>query len=363
MLILNIIARILTLVLYLLTILSAYGGYVPPRLWALPSLMVLVFPYLLSLSMLTALIWLLRRKIFMAIGGAVAVIVSWPVATAFPVAFSSTPKEPSFSIMTYNVFQYLDYINPENKGASPTLSYILNSNADIVCLQESTPLKSTQPEIQQQMDSLQALYPYIVDKAPAKHTMDNHSFLLLSKYPAKYCTIPWWLTPDCTLYQVQLPGMPLYVLNVHLTSYQLSADERSVVSDIGHLRASRNDLKRDKSLYHKLLAAFPTRQEVATNIRHIIDSVQGPMIVCGDFNDVPGSYTYRTVRGKDLDDAAVKTVFGPMITYNAHGLWFHIDQILYRGNITPHKVTRGSLRSSDHYPVEAVFSYTPDRRK
>ena len=53
--------------------------------------------------------------------------------------------------------------------------------------------------------------------------------------------------------------------------------------------------------------------------------------------------------GKDFEDAYAQTGFGPMITYNKHLFWFHIDQILYRGAIRP-LGEKARLKSSDHYP-------------
>lgn len=75
----------------------------------------------------------------------------------------------------------------------------------------------------------------------------------------------------------------------------------------------------------------------------------------GDFNDVAGSYAYRTIRSCGLKDAYAQTAFGPTITYNASRFYFHIDQIFYRGNLRAVSIWRGKSRSSDHYPVSATF--------
>lgn len=93
--ILRLIGKILTYLLYLSTVLSAYGGFIPPRLWALPSVLALAFPYLLILSLLVAVAWLVGRRIFTAIAGGLTMVACWPVATAAcPVAFSSEPENP-----------------------------------------------------------------------------------------------------------------------------------------------------------------------------------------------------------------------------------------------------------------------------
>ena len=49
---LRIIGKTLTFALYLITLLAAFGGYIPPTLWSLPAIFVLAFPYLLILSLI-----------------------------------------------------------------------------------------------------------------------------------------------------------------------------------------------------------------------------------------------------------------------------------------------------------------------
>lgn len=356
--ILRLACRILSWILYLLTIFSAFGGYIPPRIWALPSLVTLAFPYLFIASLVVAVLWLLSRHIFMAIFGALAAIVCWPVATnVCPVAFSSKSEKPDFSLLTYNVYWLHDYQHPNETVPSRTLSYIINSGADIVCLQEIDTLPRHPAMLCSQSDSLRSIYPYIIPGH--MHLGSLTPFIFLSRYPAKQEKITWALAPECALYKVTLPGnVPLYVMNVHLTSYLLSGNERKLLTSIRGVKSAKKSLNMDKSIYHKMADAFRSRQALVHDIRHVIDSINAPMIICGDFNDVPGSYAYRVMKASDFNDAIAKTTFGPMITYHAHGFLFHIDQILYRGvNLTPHATIRGSLRSSDHYPLMTTFSY------
>lgn len=354
--ILRLIGKILTYLLYLSTVLSAYGGFIPPRLWALPSVLALAFPYLLILSLLVAVAWLVGRRIFTAIAGGLTMVACWPVATAAcPVAFSSEPENPCFSLMTYNVYDLQDYQHPEATGYSRSLGEVIRSKADIVCLQELYNLPRLNAELSSQSDSLRRLYPYIIKGKPFEGSYTP--FMLLSKFPAREVPIPERYWADCALYRVQLPGQVIHVLNVHLTSYQLTQSERQVVSNIRSLRSARESLKMDRPLYDKLSVAFRDREECSRAIRELIDSIPGPLVICGDFNDVPGSYAYRTIRGNDISDAVAKTTFGPMITYHAHGFLFHIDQVLYRGDLRPNSALRGSIRSSDHYPLTVIFSY------
>ena len=48
--------------------------------------------------------------------------------------------------------------------------------------------------------------------------------------------------------------------------------------------------------------------------------------------------------------------FGPMITYNARHLYFCIDHVLYRGALTPLYISKGTIKTSDHYPLTVDFA-------
>lgn len=356
--ILRMAARIATYLLYFLTVISAIGGYIPPSIWALPSVLTLAFPYLLIACAVVAVCWLLGKRLITAILGGVVVVLCWPIApAACPLGFSSKAEKPDFTLMTYNVYQ-LQSADRHGEGAtlSPTLSYIIGSAADIVCIQELSYLPNKNQR-GLQSDSLKRMYPYII---PGKEFQGDYTpFMLLSRYPAKEVAIPETLWSDCSLYKIRLPrGLTLHILNVHLTSYQLSENQRRVVTNIKSITGARQSLGMEKGIYGKLAEAFLQRQHTTALIKQLTDSITGPLIICGDFNDVPGSYAYRTLRTDHMADAVAQTTFGPMVTYNAHAFWFHIDQILYReGPLKACSVEKGKLKSSDHYPLTATFSY------
>lgn len=350
--------RIASYVLFLLTLVSAYGGYVSPAIWAFPSMLVLAFPYLLITTVVVALAWLLARRIITATIGGVVVFACLPIAgSACPLGFSTRP-EPSdrtFTLMTYNVFDGRDAEHPDAPFIwSPSLDYVLHSGADIVCLQELYSLPRHSPETRAQSDSIRAAYPYIYDGRE-----DNAPLTILSKYPLRPLALPADDRNAAAICDININGLHVWVVDVHLTSYQLSDADREVVTDIRGPRSARRsiDAFRD-NVAHKLTRGFRQRAEIAVRLRDIIDSLDGPVIVCGDFNDVPGSYAYRKIKGADLADACAQTRLGPNPTYNQHLFYFHIDQILYRGPLKALAVKKGSLKASDHYPQTATFKIT-----
>lgn len=352
-------AKILTWALALLTLLAAYGGYIPPAVWSTPSVLALAYPYLALLTLIAGMAWLVWRRFFPAIVcGAALLLGSGALLANLPFSSprSSAPGEKPFTLMTYNVMGGDDVRNPDDSH-SRTFQYILDTKADIVCMQEMALPKAgqTQGLTPGMADSLFSMYPYVVS------TPDG-DFCLLSKYPAKGVRAGKGSSAsNCfELYRITIGQRTLHVMNLHLASYLLSPDERRVVTDIRGVRSARRSVREFKgSILNKLKSSYRQRAIDAEAVREIIDSIRGPLVVCGDFNDVPASWAYRTIRGEDLRDAYADTGLGMMVTYNLHGFYFHIDQIFYRGALRALSVKKGKVNSSDHFPLLATFALTP----
>lgn len=361
--ILRIVCKIASLIIFVLTFASAYGGYVSPHIWGLPSVLTLCLPYFALLTLIAGVGWLISRPYIYAILAALTIAGCWgPITSIFPLssAKEATAGEKPFTVLSYNISHGDDLEGLSTQG-NRSFSYVIGSGADIVCLQEMNTLAGAPGLTKAQADSLRNIYPYRVE---AKGTDE----LLLSKYPARLAgTVNAAKNRGANyggfaLYNITMPGgKKLNVLNLHLTSYSLNMEDREVVEEIKGVRSAKNSLTEFKgSIMTKLKSSFRNRADHSAEVREVIDNIKGPLIVCGDFNDVPSSWAYRKIMGEDLRDAYRETAFGSMVTYNEHRFLFHIDQILYRpdGELRALKVERGMLKSSDHYPLLARFAWT-----
>ena len=145
------------------------------------------------------------------------------------------------------------------------------------------------------------------------------------------------------------------LFNVHLQSIALTPDDRQLYMSLTR-KPSEERLKQAKSqLLSKLCYGFKQRTVQAQILKEYIDTIGGNMIVCGDFNDVPGCYAIRTLEKAGLRDAYADAAFGPSITYHASRFYFRIDHSLYRGNFEAVKCERGYVDSSDHYPLITTY--------
>jgi endonuclease/exonuclease/phosphatase family metal-dependent hydrolase len=78
------------------------------------------------------------------------------------------------------------------------------------------------------------------------------------------------------------------------------------------------------------------------------------VIVAGDFNDTPVSYSYRKIR-KGLNDAFVSSGYGAGFTYKGNYPPNRIDYILYDNALECRQFSITKVKYSDHYPISAYF--------
>lgn len=346
--------RILSFILFILTLLSAFGGRINPEYLTFPSALTLALPYFAIATILVTLAWLCAGRWFTAAIGVLVLVAAWqPISTAMPFHTSKEAENPdrTFKLLTYNILHTWDQQNPDMQKGNRALHYVLDSGADLVGLQELVDINDPR-EVKkfdsQLRDSLLKAYPYRAGNSES-------DLMVMSKYPVRLINDSY----THAIYEVSMPWGKLKWINVHLISFNLTDEERDVMKEMMSVKDTEEGLKEMKgSIREKLKTGFRKRAECARKVREWIEETPGPLIVSGDFNDVPESYTYRILRGDDLADAYAETSFGPLITYNRHAFWFHLDQILYRPDpLRALSVKKGHIKSSDHYPLLVEFEW------
>lgn len=346
----------LNVLLSALTILAAYGGMFDTARMQIPAIIAMTFPAFLILQVVSLAINILWFK-RMALVNVATLAICWPsIATYCPIRLSDNRSAdadaPTFSLMTYNVLNLNEYRTPATDfGYNRTLNYILKADPDIVALQECADISAGASITKSQVDSICKRYPY--------RSMGENGQSLLSKYPFK--KLPIDIDDNSSFnvkaYQLTIDTLEVTLLNVHLQSIGLTDSDKELYRQLTKGKTRRDELDEIKTgLLDKLSAAFIARAGQAAIVRNALDSIKGPVILCGDFNDIPGCYAQRTIMGDDMHDAFREAGKGPAITYHANRLYFRIDHILYRGPLEPLKVSRPKFPSSDHYPLIATFA-------
>jgi endonuclease/exonuclease/phosphatase (EEP) superfamily protein YafD len=346
-------------------VVTAYSGYESPVDTPIMGVIILSFPAWLALSvflLVADMIWWHKT----ALVPVAAILASWPTVWAScPLNIGGgiphgTPSERVFTLLTYNVNNLRDVKDNYPGGVNPILSEILRIDADIACVQELKILECNRDFAitQAQIDSLHARYPFV--------TLNGHAMAIFSKYPVT----PLHLEKpkrerdnfaDISGYVAEVEGHRLAIFSVHMQSFRLTREDKAAYRDLTRLRSdeSIDDLR--NTLLYKLELAAMRRAVQASDLCRYIEYYGGEnVVVCGDFNDVPGCYTLHMLADQGLKEVWPEVAFGPTHTYNDNRFFFRIDHVLWKGAFRPAGIKRGDLKGSDHYPLLTTFVWDED---
>lgn len=348
-------------------ILASYAGHFSPGSFKYGSLLLLAYPIIVLCFLGVGLLDLLIcRRAFLLWIVAFAACLS-PLWDFCPlnIGTPSVDEEESrhvFRFMTYNVAAFSNFTDKYPGDCNPTISYIINSGADVVNLQEVYGFFTSEVThiTAAQLDSLHRTYPYVL--------LGSANMAFLSKYPAEIVESPWPYQNGngVAVFRVDIDGRPVTVFDVHLQSYNLSDSDKNLFHDLTEMAVTTDKslVKEVKSrLLSKIQRAAVGRAADTHALGELIHRYGGPnVIVAGDFNDVPGCYSLYTLEDFNLRQVYPRVGFGPMITYNSNRFYFRIDHVLTRGDLKPLAMWRGDIRSSDHYPVFVDFTLKSDSK-
>lgn len=358
----------------IITVLAAYGGKVNPDTSTIPALLAMTFPAWMALTLLLTIINLIFFRKTAIIGGVTFFLCLGPFLSVCPLNVSTdklTPDEEkrSFTLLSYNVYGLNDYRDPispkdistlqeECKAgkSNPTMSHIIQQDADILCLQEfylNFALNS--PVFSREMcDTIITMYP---------HRVSGINSAILSKYPLYPVKLrqPDSHTGGWVGAIANIQGHRTLIISVHLESIGLDNNDKELYHELTKGGDGTTFSEVRHQLLSKLSRAFRKRAEQARELRQQIDSIGiRNVIVAGDFNDIPDCYAMRTIAGNDFRSSFATAGFGPKITYHANRFYFHIDHILFRGQLKATSFGVDTYNRSDHYAIDTRFIWDKD---
>ena len=352
---------IINIVVLFIFLLSAFSDRISPNSVMIFAYLGLTFPFFLFLNILFVIWWILvGRWKFLLVNMIVFVICSVQIFTYFPIHFKTkeVPKD-CIKILTYNVMRFNQYKNHTKESPNNLINYILDLDADIVCLQEYGTVKNTSGLITD--EDLNAIfkekYPYRKNFPinVTGNTVGGNA--VYSKFPIKsFKKIPYSsLYNGSFAVELDINGKDVTLINNHLESNKISAGD--MIEYAGLLKGIKElDSKKIEGIgdlmKRRLSVSYEIRAKQAELVaEYIKDSKDSYIIACGDFNDTPISYARHTIKGNLLKDSFAETGLGMGISYNRNRFWVRIDYILHSKNIKAYNCTVGKLKDSDHYPV------------
>lgn len=367
--------RAVTLLAAMLLVVSAFSDLVSPTVWVVASYLGLIFPIILLFCLLWTILMLVMRRWRLVTIMLLAMLCCctriWryvPLHLSHPQAITEIDGNAiegidTLSVLTFNTRATGDAHLEKSTNPVPVIDLIRDSGADIVCLQEYTYSLNGGHTEKQLRDMLSKEYPYYHHLLNSGR--NNMGITLFSKWPiTKHQKIDKSLDDYCWAFYCELDvrGRKVGLVNCHLLSNTVPKADRALYKkQIEHF--DKDSLVRMEDGLRHIGPAFRRRAKQTGIInRYLADREEQadmPLIVCGDFNDTPVSFTYRSVRGL-MSDAWEDAGLGPGITYREPPFWFRIDHVFHSGHF--HTLEAKVLRDvtcSDHYPVLVKFQLLP----
>ncbi|MDO4190461.1 MAG: endonuclease/exonuclease/phosphatase family protein [Bacteroidales bacterium] len=312
----------------------------------------LFYPFWIVLTVCFLCYWTIRRKRLLLLPLATLLLCFGCLRCTFTLPIGrDNANDTNITLLTYNIFGL-----KSRKQLEKVRTLVFEQDADIVCLQEFGG-ETNGVNLNNIISKFEDKYPYhhIWYKTQNEHFwLGNATF---SKYPiVNKTTIDYESKYNLSIASdIVVDNDTLRIINNHLESFKFTPNELAQFKDA--LNNQDSTLKHSTAtLWRKMNAAYRLRTPQAEQVAKAVKNSPYPVVVCGDFNDVPQSYAYRKIQRQNLIDIANKAGSGYQYTYNKHSMLVKIDHILVDKQFAPtaFKVIHNDI--SDHYPTIGSFN-------
>ena len=336
----NIVLTVLTFVAYILPFLA-------PKFFPILSVLTLFLPLMLILNLLFFGYWVIQFKRQMLLSGIVLLLGITFINKFYKFSETNLPiEEDDFIVMSYNVrlFNLYDWIE---RDVSLSISdFIKEQTPDILCIQEF----SNQNEVDFR------IYKHKYVFIEGKNTKLGQA--IFSKYPiVNEGVIPFPNSTNNAIYaDIKRGKDTIRIYSMHLQSIKITPDVHEIDENIQGVSQDKS-----KRMLRRMSRSFTSQQNQAEIIKKHKADCTYPLIICGDLNNSPFSFVYRSVRG-DLNDAFEEAGSGFGSTYSFKYYPARIDYIFTDKKFEVKQFNSfPNFRSSDHFPIVTRLAFEKEK--
>ncbi len=331
---------------------SSYAGHLNPQeTWPVP-LLALAFPWLFlgNLVLLVLLLVAYRQLAWIPL---VSLLLAWPTlnwSCNWTNHHHKVLPDSCLKVVTYNVRNF-DLYDWQRQGVQleKILELIAHEQPDIACLQEFFNADTGRFQTVRRMMGQCGFSYYAVDKTVERPGYGYWGLATFSRFPIVRSESVHF--PDSTfnsllITQVQTPLGPLHVINMHLQSFAFDYPDYAYIEQLGSLQ--NFDWQPAKTILARMHRGYQMRPRQVHALIDKMRHITGPLIVCGDMNDTPSSYSYRQLR-KHLNDTFLTA--GPMgwgSTYTNIIPMLRIDYIFINKMLSAYRFRISNRKLGDH---------------
>lgn len=292
----------------------------------------LAAPYLILSLIFCIIFWLFSKPKWALLPLVILFIGYKQIAVVFAYNFKNTfnqvENDKSLRIINWNVQSFNGLTtNKLIKKLVPNdiIESIKKIEADVVCLQE---FNNSSTEAGNNIGLFKTLFPYYYFSKDYKRNASNYfsGCIIFSKFPIIDSGKIEYPKAESLIFIDVLKGEDtIRIYTTHLQSFKFKKND---YDNIDKIKDQEEDaLNASKNVFKKMKPAFKRRGIQADIVQVATSKSPYPTIVCGDFNDVPNSYTYFTIRG-EKQDAFLKKGFGIGRSFISIAPTLRIDYIL-----------------------------------
>ena len=290
-----------TFVLATITIVAAFSGNVAPVDSAIMPLLGLAVPVLLIVNLITALCWALAHKRW-ALVPLAAFFCNWGYLTSvfqLHLPKDKTPAGKYLKIATYNIHNFGGEIT--GYSCKEIARYMQQEGVDVLCFQEFGD-NSDFPT-----DSIRRILSHWSHALiPSEDSKGVLPIAVFSRYPlANHRFITYQRSSNCSMMcDVAMDTDTIRLINNHLQTTSVSQKRRKWERELA-TDDTRREVQAAKDAAGTLHENFVKRATQAYVISHYAKASPYPVLLCGDFNSIPSSYTYHHLRKTLKTDSAL----------------------------------------------------------
>jgi len=342
---------------------GSYGYLLNPAYFWPVGLLTLTAFYFMLLLLGFVFFWLVIKP-RLAFISVVALLLAYKparniIAMRLPGPFAQAKPQNTIRVITWNVAQFNVMEDKKNPGVKKDMVDQVNYyQPDIACFQEMVAEDSAVKDHGHMDEFLEKLkfsnYFYSYNVKEDFWGYAHFGIIIFSKYPIiNKQTISWYPNDYNSIFQfvdIVKGADTIRVFNIHLQTLRFSKAnlkyiDQPTVEDQTAIRESKN-------IIGKFKKGFLKRRLQAERIRAEIEKSPYPVIVSGDFNDVPNSYAYYTI-GKGMKNAFVEKGSGLGRTFSGISPVLRIDNIFVDDEMEVLQFNLIKKKLSDHFPIIA----------
>jgi endonuclease/exonuclease/phosphatase family metal-dependent hydrolase len=334
------------------------------------ALLGLVFPFLFFVLVGFLIYWAIKKSRWAILCG-VALLLGWQqVLVMFSFnrekKFDVAKKPEALRILTWNLSSWgeTNRLNKKNY-MNAMIHQIKNINADILCFQEYLYYKNSKyrDSIHSVLKESGYQYAYFAKTNYTERFYTSAvltAVVIMSKYPfadtAQFIYNEEDFAEPLIYADIKKDNRIVRVFTTHLQSLRFENNEYDALHVLKEPGLA--SINQSRSMLWKLRQGYKKRSAQAELVYKKIAESPYPVILCGDFNDVPNSYAYFTIK-ENLQDAFLKKGSGFGRTFRFISPTLRIDYILADKKFEVTQFGKIEVDYSDHYAIMADLELVP----